>query len=89
MQVENLNYEQVKKARELFDSFGPPVTHKTYDMEDMDFSKRLTAIEKSLSDIKAKLEFVFGNHALIKGVFRDVEHEQRKAFRKTGFNHTR
>jgi hypothetical protein len=89
MQVENLTKEQVDMAGVFFDKMGAPVTHKTFNMEDMNFAKRLTAIEEGIADIKNILNHTFGDHVLVKGEWIDILCKNRKALRKAGFNHTR
>lgn len=87
MQIENLNDIQVKKIQDLCDSWGGPVAHKTYQMEDMDFSKRLTAIEESVAELHRKIDRFLEAHNLINGQFVDIEQKARKAMKKSGFNH--
>lgn len=89
MQVENLNNDQLKTAQDLFDMMGDPVKYKTFTMEDMNFSKRLTAIEDKLSAIQTKLDHIFAGHVLVRGQWMDIEGKNRKSLRKAGFNHNR
>jgi hypothetical protein len=87
MQIENLSDAQVKTMQELCDSWGGQVKHKTFGMEDMDFSKRLTAIEESVAELHRKIDRIFGAYNLIEGQWVDIEKRARKAMKKGGFNH--
>lgn len=89
MQVENLTKEQVDMAGVFFDKMGAPVTHKTYDMEDMDFAKRLTKIEEGIAEIKVMLKHIFGDNVVANGKFIDTKTVLGRAFKKGGLNHTR
>lgn len=89
MQIENLEDWQVEKLQSLCDGFGGPVKHKTFNMEDMDFSKRLTVIEDKIAAIDTKLDRIFGAHNLIDGQWVDIEKRHRKGLKKGGFNHNR
>ena len=79
-QIENMNPEDVKLVQEqikaLNEQKGPqevPMTFKTFPMEDLEFAKRLTAIEDKLDKLANQLSHIFGTFVLIKGQWKDVK----------------
>ncbi len=76
MQIKNLNEEDVKTLQVSLTELrkiNPLIEVKVYDMEDMDFAKRLTAIEISLNAIINKLNHIFGESVLIKGKWHNFK----------------
>lgn len=90
MQIENLTDYDVNLLQRQVEELkrnNPEIKSKVYQMEDMDFSKRLTAIEENIAELNRKLDLIFGGHVLIKGRFVDHEADFKQSLKKGGFNH--
>ena len=79
-QIENMNPKDVSDIADLIKALNekksqlePPMTLKTFPMEDLEFSKRLTAIEEKLDSLIGMISHIFGGAILINGQFKELK----------------
>ena len=75
-QTENMtpeNVEAIQQEIERLSQTNPALKFKTFPMEDLEFAKRLTALEENVDSIMTKLTNIFGNYVLIEGQFRELK----------------
>lgn len=74
-QIENMlpqDVEAIQAEIMRLKEVNPDLKFKTFPMEDLDFAKRLTALEEKVDSILTKLNNIFGDYVLINGKFQDI-----------------
>jgi hypothetical protein len=78
-QIENMTEKDAENLKAMIEALNEkkvlpesPMTFKTFPMEDLEFSKRLTVLEEKVDSILTKLTNIFGDSVLIKGRFQDL-----------------
>lgn len=76
-QIENMQPEDVEFLKKQIDELNQgrtePMIFKTFPMEDLEFSKRLSALEEKVDRILTRIEHIFGPYVLIKGRFEEIK----------------